>query len=134
MFFPADLTPNPPKTMKQKLTIEVDVPEGYELTGGLDVEHRLVRKFDTVVSVAYMGHAELRRTHKTLKASQAPGLKPGVWIAKTQYGEWWAFSTKPSKFDGYWRSPGNQLKHLYEDVFGPFPECSWEDSLHQITE
>lgn len=121
---------------KQQITIEVDIPDGYEATGefrspGLDE--------------VYLQRGEVKRSRFDHYASdfvivrkkwQWPDWLKAPWIAMDKNGEWYAYKEQPDLMDCFvtWQSSGPSSLVLIDCLLFDFtpPECTdWKQSLRK---
>lgn len=127
--------------MKQKLEIEVEVPDGYVaidyrqpevgelflLSDGTGVfRHGLA-----VDEIQAIGPRVILAKDEPLPV---PTLKKGCWVAKDKYGCVFAYNTEPICDEEEWLCNGAALNGLNPKIFdlSPLDNVPWDKSLRQV--
>lgn len=116
---------------KQQITIEVDIPDGYEATG----EFRCPELGELYISRGQTHQACFQNyasDHLILRKKwQWPDWLKAPWIAMDSNGTWWAY-TQPPTIDGPSWFGGDPVRlseyHLH---FTPPPCDDWTKSLRK---
>ena len=114
---------------KQKIEIEVDVPDGFEFV-------RLSQHSNTATGEHTNGAVVVHNVSYFVivrKSWQWPDWLTAEWIARDADGEWWAFNKKPHAACGSWISEHGRYFYMAESLvnFTPPPCTDWTQSLRR---
>lgn len=122
---------------KQHITIEVDIPDGYEATGEFrlpDESRECWLSNFSAVCEPHDGRATVHGPRLILRKKwQWPEWIKLPYIAMQPNGDWYGFSDKPSFQDGF-RWDGHGFVYLLSPDYFDFtpPECTdWRQSLRK---
>ena len=113
--------------MKQKIEIEVEVPEGQE-----------IREFATHEVLGRMLIDKTSERVYRVDLRIAPEWKPpeflkeGAWIAMDENGEWWIHSNLPVRHASGWLSNGCQELGAGNFNWEPPEVSDWKESKRQV--
>lgn len=125
---------------KQQITIEVDIPDGYEATGEFrlpDESRECWLSNFSAVCEPHGGRATVHGPRLILRKKwQWPDWLKAPWIAMDKNGEWYAYKEQPDLMDGFvtWQSSGPASHTLIDSGMFDFtpPECTdWKQSLRK---
>ena len=118
--------------MKQTITIEVDVPNGYEA-----VDFRNPKEGEHFIN--YQGYLseqdEVPCAGPRLIVRRAfvwPSWLKCAAIAKDESGKWYAHSVTPMRASNGWHTThGSTCRHIHSELFdiSSFPDVPWDQSL-----
>ena len=123
---------------KQQITIEVDIPDGYEATGEFrcpNVGEYWI--YDHCLPACGLGFVLPHSPRLILRKTwQWPEWLKAPWIAMDKNGEWYAYKEQPDLMDCFvtWQSSGPSSLVLIDCLLFDFtpPECTdWKQSLRK---
>lgn len=115
---------------KQKIEIEIDIPEGYEF-----VAHRKALHGETYINnhgnisvwTGGKSHGVYSIVRKTKPPFQWPAWLKAAAIAKDESGYVCAYSIEPAFRDGYWIGKSDAIVLNYTGIFNI--DLSWFNSV-----
>jgi hypothetical protein len=127
--------------MKQKIEIEVDVPDGYELIGfghpqvgeyGLDIDdykpYGPFNKYD--INPICSTFDNTIRLKKKPQYKWPDFIKSGTYLCMNQSGEWWISTCLPSlTYCGWTTDFGYMIKTINFNMSNPETPSDWTKSL-----
>jgi hypothetical protein len=128
--------------MKQQITIEVDIPEGWEATGEYrkptDCDHWLPADGGPVIRGAYPFLRVILRKRQPPIADDAwpDWVAEGAWYGRDEDGDAYLYKNKPFTGDSSFRTRDGEVFYLeHEWPFPDFPHppknMPWEKTLCQ---
>lgn len=116
---------------KQKIEIELDVPDGWELTG----EFRKAEVGEYSITADEPLHKWTIPTSSSYfivrKKWQWPEWLKAEWIAMDRNGRWFGYDRKPDRTSQDWYGCGGLYTNLLLTDFTPPPCDDWKQSLRR---
>jgi hypothetical protein len=115
---------------KQKMEIEVEIPNGYELSRVCTGEHPELGPGEEVelrFQLCGVWHFVVVRPEW-----KWPDWLTAEWIAMDKDGEWWSHEYRPFTEDYVWDSTGGMMRIDVDHIaFTPPPRTDWTQSLRR---